>query len=348
MNTANTALQSRYGSAVVTLPSDTEILITRSFDAPAELVWEAVTTPRHVLRWWGPPWAPLTSAEIDLRVGGAWRYVRREVNGTEMGWHGTYREIERPHRVVSTEVYEGFPDAESVNTMTLVEIDGVTTLRTLVQHANQEFRDGHIASGMEGGMQQTFNRLDDLLAISDTPAERFRRVAGRFSDRVSEVSPAAWDQPAPPEGWTVRDVVRHLVEWVPSVIGRSGLDMPPGPSVDDDPGGAWAAFANTIQGFLDDPDTAAIQFDVGPPGVMTLESAVDMLVTGDVLVHTWDVARGAGLDEALDPIIVPQMLAGMEPIDEMLRSSGHYGPRVDVPATADVTTKLIAFTGRQP
>lgn len=344
----NTSLQSRYGSAIVTLPSDTEILITRSFDAPAGLVWEAVTTPRHVLRWWGPSWSPLVSAEIDFRVGGSWRYVSRSDDGTEMGWHGTYREIERPNRVVSSEVFEGFPDAESVNTMTLTETDGVTTLTTLVQHATKEFRDGHIASGMEGGMQQTFNRLDDLLAISATPAERFRRVAGRFSDRVGEVSPESWDRPAPPEGWTVRDVVRHLVEWVPSVIGRSGLDMPTGPSVDVDPAGAWATFATTIQSFLDDADMAAIQFDVGPPGMMSVENAIDMLVTGDVLVHTWDLARGAGLDETLDPIIVPQMLAGMEPIDEMLRSSGHYGSRVAVPADADAATKLIAFTGRRP
>ncbi len=344
----NAALKSRYGSAVVTLPSDTEILITRSFEAPAALVWEAVTTPRHVLRWWGPNWAPLISAEIDLRVGGSWRYVSRGDDGIELGWHGTYAEIERPHRVVSTEVFEGFADAASLNTMTLSEADGVTTLRTLVQHLTQEFRDGHIASGMEGGMQQTFNRLDDLLAVSGTPAERFRRVAGRFSDRVSEVGPEDWDRPAPPAGWTVRDVVRHIVEWVPSVMGRSGLEMPPGPSVDDDPQEAWEVFATTIQRFLDDPVTAVIQFDVGPPGMMSVQGAVDMIVTGDVLVHTWDIARGAGLDETLDPILVAEMLAGMEPIDEALRSSGHYGPRVEVPADADLTTKLIAFTGRRP
>jgi uncharacterized protein (TIGR03086 family) len=344
----NTEPPSRYGSAIVTLPSDTEILFTRSFDAPAVLIWETITTPRQVLRWWGPSSAPLISAEIDLRVGGSWRYVRRNADESEMGWHGIYRAIERPHRLVSTEVYEGFPDAATVNTVTLAEADGVTTLRTLVQHTTRAFRDGHLASGLESGMQQTFDRLDDLLAVSDTPAERFRRVAGRFSDRISEVSPEAWDQPAPPEGWNVRDVVRHLLEWVPSVIGRSGLDMPTGPSVDEDPAGAWKTFATAIQGLLDDPETAAMQFDVGPPGAMSLEAAVDMLVTGDVLVHTWDVARGAGLDETLDPIIVPQMLAAMEPIDEMLRTSGHYGPRIAVPADADVTTRLIAFTGRQP
>jgi uncharacterized protein YndB with AHSA1/START domain len=153
----------RSGSAVVTLPSDTEILITRQFDAPAALVWEALTRSELVLRWWGPEWCPLESAEIDLRVGGAWRYVARMDDGTELGWRGVYRELDGPRSITSTELFEGFPDAESVNTMTLTEVDGVTTLQTLVRHQSQEFRDGHVNSGMEGGMQQTFNRLDTLL-----------------------------------------------------------------------------------------------------------------------------------------------------------------------------------------
>ena len=88
-------MSNRHGSAVVTLPSDTEILITRQFDAPAALVWEALTRPEHIKRWWGPEWCPITSAEIDLRVGGSWRYVCRMDDGTELGWHGEYREIDR-------------------------------------------------------------------------------------------------------------------------------------------------------------------------------------------------------------------------------------------------------------
>jgi uncharacterized protein YndB with AHSA1/START domain len=159
----NSTKSNRSGSAVVTLPSDTEILITRHFDAPAALVWETLTRSEHVLRWWGPEWCPLISADIDLRVGGAWRYVARMDDGSELGWHGEYREIDAPRSITSTEVFEGFPDAESLNTMTLTEIDGVTTLQTLVRHQSQEFRNGHIESGMEGGMQETFNRLDALL-----------------------------------------------------------------------------------------------------------------------------------------------------------------------------------------
>ena len=156
-------MATRHGTAHVTLPSDREIVITRRFEAPAALIWRALTEPDIVLRWWGPDWCPLVSCAIDLRVGGSWRYVSQHGDLGELGWHGTYLELEPVDRLVSTEVFEGFADAESVNTMTLTEHGGITTLRTVVLHASREFRDGHIESGMEGGMQVTFNRLDNLL-----------------------------------------------------------------------------------------------------------------------------------------------------------------------------------------
>lgn len=341
-------MTTRPGTATVTLPSDTAILITRRFEAPRHLVWDALTQPRHLLRWWGPDWCPLVSCELDLRVGGSWRYVSRDADGNELAWHGTYREIVAPARIVSSEVFEGFPDAESLNTMTLDESDGVTTLQTLVQHQNQANRDGHVASGMEAGMQVTFDRLDALLAARDTPAERFRRVAGRFTDRAREVPADRWDDPAPCEGWVARDVVRHQVEWMPSILRGAGIEVPTTISVDDDPAAAWQELADGLQALLDDPGLASREFDAGPPGTMTVESAIDHLMVGDIVIHTWDLARATGLDETMDPDLVPQMLAGMEPMDEMLRQSGHYGPRVEVPADADVATRLLAFTGRRP
>ncbi|MCC6317179.1 MAG: SRPBCC family protein [Gemmatimonadaceae bacterium] len=159
-----TATRNRHGSATVTLPSDTEILITRQFDAPAALVFKATTTPELVKRWWGFESSEWLVCEIDLRVGGSWRYVTREANGYEVGFHGEYREIAAPTRLVTTEVFEGFPDAGALNTMTLVEKDGVTTMTTLVQHTIREHRDAHINSGMEGGMQVSFNRLEDVVS----------------------------------------------------------------------------------------------------------------------------------------------------------------------------------------
>jgi uncharacterized protein YndB with AHSA1/START domain len=158
-----TTLRNRHGSAVVTLPSDTEILITRQFDAPAELIFRATTTPELVKRWWGFETSQWLVCEIDLRVGGRWRYVTRE-GDMEVGFHGEYREIDRPRRMVTTEVFEGFPDAGALNVVTLDEANGVTTMRVLVRHTSREHRDGHINSGMEGGMQISYNRLEDLVA----------------------------------------------------------------------------------------------------------------------------------------------------------------------------------------
>ncbi|MBA3286952.1 MAG: SRPBCC family protein [Acidimicrobiia bacterium] len=154
---------SRHGSATVTLPSDTGIRITRQFDAPADLVFKAWTTPELVKRWWGFETSEWLVCEIDLREGGSWRYVTREEAGFEVGFHGEYREIDAPRRLVSTEVFEGFPDGEALNTFTLEERDGVTTMTCDVLHSCQEHRDGHIASGMEGGMQISMNRLEDLV-----------------------------------------------------------------------------------------------------------------------------------------------------------------------------------------
>jgi len=162
----------RRGSATVTTPSDTEILITRVFDAPAELIFRAFTTPELVKRWWGFESSNWLVCEIDLRVGGKWRYVTSEANGMEVGFHGEYREIARPHRLVSTEAYEGMLDADAnaaVNTVTLEEADGVTTMRVLVRHVNQWGRDMHLNSGMERGMQVSYDRLEAVAQQLATP-----------------------------------------------------------------------------------------------------------------------------------------------------------------------------------
>ena len=177
-------------------------------------------------------------------------------------------------------------------------------------------------------------------------SERYRRVAAAFTERVQAVPDDAWDRPAPCEGWVARDVVGHLAEWVPGLIGGTwGLPFDEGPSAADDPAGAWVALDASIQRALDDPATAAEVRDA-PMGTMSLEDALDMVVTSDVFLHTWDLARATGGDERLDPDEVHRLLVGMEPMDEVLRSSGHYGPKTPVPDDADEQTKLLAFIGR--
>ena len=153
------------GTATVTLPTDRQILITREFDAPRHLVYKAWTTPELVKRWWHANRGQVTIAEIDLRVGGTWRYVSVTESGMEVAFHGEYREIVPNERLVSTEVYEGIPDAEqhaALNTLTLTERDGRTLLTVLVEHPTREGRDAHINSGMEPGMQDALDLLEQV------------------------------------------------------------------------------------------------------------------------------------------------------------------------------------------
>src|ERR1700680_2083287 len=153
------------GTAKVTLPTDTQILITREFDAPKHLVYKAWTTPELIKRWWSGEHGIVTSAEVDLRVGGRWRYVMAANSGFEVAFHGEYREIVPNERIVATEVFEGMPGAEEaagVSTNSFTETNGRTTLTILAQHPNREIRDMVINSGMETGMQEQMDRLEQV------------------------------------------------------------------------------------------------------------------------------------------------------------------------------------------
>jgi len=149
----------------VSTPNDLEIQMTRTFDAPRHLVWQAWTTPELVRRWWHANRGEMTVAEIDLRVGGTWRYAMVTPEGFEVAFHGEYREIVPNERLVSTEVYEEVPDDYAIDTATFTERDGRTTLTVLVEHTCQEARDMHINSGMEGGMQEALDLVEQV-AIS--------------------------------------------------------------------------------------------------------------------------------------------------------------------------------------
>jgi uncharacterized protein (TIGR03086 family) len=179
-------------------------------------------------------------------------------------------------------------------------------------------------------------------------SERYRKVASQFTQRVRAVPASAWDNPSPCEGWVARDIVRHVVDWMPGFFqSNADLELEKGPSVDEDPAGAWQALSDSLQAALDSPQVASREFEMRGQR-HTIEDAIATFCIGDILVHTWDLARAAGLDESLDPIEVHRMVEAMEPMDDLLRSSGHYGARVQVPSNADEQTRLIAFTGRQP
>jgi uncharacterized protein (TIGR03086 family) len=178
-------------------------------------------------------------------------------------------------------------------------------------------------------------------------AERYERVTAQFTERVNAVPDDAWDNPSPCAGWTARHVVGHLTEWIPAFFGSNGLEFPPVPSVADDPVGAWETVRETIAGALADPTLAGKQVAT-PVSTQSLAETVDMIVTGDVFTHTWDLARATGQDEMLDPDQLQLMIAAMGAMpEEALRADGMFGPPIEVSADADDQTKFLAYVGRR-
>jgi uncharacterized protein (TIGR03086 family) len=178
-------------------------------------------------------------------------------------------------------------------------------------------------------------------------SERYRKNAEGMTARVEAVPAGKWDAPSPCESWTARDVLRHCVDGSNMFLGFVGRQLPTGPSVDDDPVGAWTNARDAIQRALDDPTIAHAEFD-GFFGRTTFEEGISRFIAPDVLVHTWDIARATGLDERLDPDEVRTVRENMAQFDEaMMRQPGVFGPAVEPPAGADEQTKMLAFLGRR-
>jgi uncharacterized protein (TIGR03086 family) len=183
--------------------------------------------------------------------------------------------------------------------------------------------------------------------VTAEPARRHSLIADGFAERVHGARD--WSAPAPVPGWTARDVVAHLVEWLRDFV-ASGSDvrLPDVPSPADDPVASWDAHQRAIQDLLDDSAAAGAEFANPHTGSMPLAQAIDRFYTSDVFMHTWDLARATSQDDTLDPELCAVLLSGMEPIEELIRGSGQYGPRVPVPQDADPQTRLIGFIGRDP
>jgi uncharacterized protein (TIGR03086 family) len=187
------------------------------------------------------------------------------------------------------------------------------------------------------------------MSADHDPSAEHRQVAGRFTELVRSAPADRWDDPSPVEAWRARDVVGHLVTWLPGFLeAGAGVRLPAGPSIEDDPVGAWQVHCDAVQALLDDPATPGRTLHNPHVGDVPLDEAIDRFYTGDVFLHTWDLARATGQDATLDPDRCAAMLAGMEPLDDVLRQSGEYGPRVVVPNGAGVQDQLIGFIGRDP
>lgn len=182
-------------------------------------------------------------------------------------------------------------------------------------------------------------------AMSDT-SKRYARLADAFTATVAAVPDDRWTSPSPCEGWTARDVVRHVVESHGLFLGLVGRGLGQIPSVDGDPLGAWAAARATVQADLDDPARAAAAFD-GYFGRTTFEQAIDRFICTDLVVHRWDLARAAGLDDGIDPEELERVQAQAEQFGDALRRPEAFGPPLEPPPGADRQTQVLAFLGRR-
>ncbi|SFC22020.1 TIGR03086 family protein [Nocardioides terrae] len=178
-----------------------------------------------------------------------------------------------------------------------------------------------------------------------SPAEQHAHDAQRFAALTETASADDWSRPAPVEGWTARDVVRHLVEWLPGFVSRAGVELTPVP-VSEDPVAAWRARADEVQRVLE--EQGDVVYASPMLGEMPLAVAINQFYTTDIWMHSWDLARALGADFDLGEERSAQTLAGMQPMDAVLRSSGQFGPAVPVPDDASAQERFVGFIGRDP
>ena len=203
---------------------------------------------------------------------------------------------------------------------------------------------GQVAAGAPAAMRS--GAVVRLCGMSEI-IEHFTRVTDRFTAVVRGVAPEDWDRPSPCEGWRARDVVGHLTEWIPGFFGAQGVAFPAIPSVEDDPVAAWETVRSAIAGALRDPEVAERTVET-PFSTQSFAETVDMIVTGDVFTHTWDLARATGQDDTLDPAQLQRMLEGMGAMpEEVLRADGMFGPALAAPAGADDQVRFLAYVGRR-
>lgn len=186
-----------------------------------------------------------------------------------------------------------------------------------------------------------------MSGMPTAPAARHRVISSRFGELVRGTRD--WQAPTPVAGWLARDILGHLIDWLPGLLASgSAVHLEDGPAVEQDPVGAWTARARAVQALLEDPVVATRPFADPHIGELTLAQALDRFWTPDVFLHSWDLARATGQEPTLDPDLCRELLAGMQPVEELMRSSGQYGPPVPVDEDASPQDQLLGFIGRDP
>ena len=295
----------------ITLPSDNEILMTRVFDAPRDVIFAAMTKPEHVSNWWGPRTSRFKVCEIDCRVGGKWRYTIELPGGQEMTFTGEFLELTPPSGLVASECFEEpmFGNPKWKTTLTLEDLNGKTKMTSRVVHPSKEARDGHYNSGMERGSAETFDRLEDLLAGRPThsappanPMEGELEIV-RVFDAPRDLVYAAWTEPDHMTKW-----------WGPGVFTNHSCKL------DVRPGGAWQIVMRSPDG-TDFKCEGIYSEVVKPERLVFTNDAVDQ--TGKLLLKGFTsvsfASEGNKTKLTLKTKVIgqvpfaPQMIQGMEP-----------------------------------
>jgi uncharacterized protein (TIGR03086 family) len=334
---------------------DRSLRIVRSFRAPRQLVFDAHTRPELVRRWMGPAEWPFTSCEIDLRPGGGFRYEMAGPEGAVMVMQGRYDDVDPPSRLIAT---IGFGDdwtaGETVNTTTFDEVGGVTTVTLIVDYASAESREQALSYPMAEGMEAGYTRLDELAALLGDVTDRYRHRADRFEALVRAVDPATWDGPSPCDEWRTRDVVGHIVDMHDVMLRPADREPSPRPGIEADPLATYLAARADVEAILADPAIALAECDT-PMGRMSVAEHIDGVVSTDLVLHGWDLARGAGLDDTIDPTEVERLWPGISAIPDEMRIPEHFGPGVIVfgpefvvADDAPLQDRLLGKLGRDP
>ena len=335
------------------------VRITRSFAAPRELVFDAHTRPELLRRWLGPASWTLTECDIDLRTGGSFRYLMHGPEGEEMVVRGEYRDVQRPSRLVHTESFsDDWNGGETLNTTTFDEVRAVTTVTVVVEYASAESRAAALATRMEEGTAEGYTRLDGLLDETGDPVAaivaRYRRRADRFGALVEAVAAADWDAPSPCSEWRARDVVGHIVDMHGVMLARVDRALTPAPSTEHDPASAYRAARADVESVLADRALATAECDT-PMGRMTVAQHIDGVVSTDLVLHGWDLARATGLDDAIDPEEVERLWPDIERLPDEMRIPEFFGPgvfvfgpEVAVAPDAPLQQRLLGKLGRDP
>ena len=353
-----------------------DLVITRTFAAPRQLVFDAWTQPELLRQWYGPWGWQLTTCEMDLRAGGRFLFVLQRPNRADMALRGTYQAVDAPTRLATSERWDDdWTGGETPTTTMFDERDGVTTVTRIIEFTSAAARDRALGSMGRDGLEGAFERLDDLVRAGpddaarpvagqshagpsgvgrDDIAGRYRRRAARFEELILGVGTVAWASQSPCQGWTARDVVDHVVGMHAAMLAPLGRSLGPESSAAAGPIDAFTSARARLQHALDDPAVAGTACDT-PTGTLTFAEHVDAALSVDLVVHGWDLARATGQDDTIQDEDLQLLWPIAEAIPEQFRVPGAFrpglvvfGPQVPVAADAPLQHKVLGMYGRDP